>query len=125
MSQIDHVREREAAARADRNAYLFVAVMVFAIVSIDALSQMTEHARDGGAIPTLGIWGGELTSVALTVALFPALLWFTRRVPMEPGGWRTWLPLYVLASLAFSLAHVTGMVALRKLLWPIFSDGTL
>jgi len=123
MSQIDHVREREAAARADRNAYLFVAVTVFAIVSIDALSQMTEHARGGDAIPMLAIWGGELTSLTLTVALFPTLLWFTRRVPMEPGGWRTWLPLYVLASLVFSLAHVTGMAALRKLIWPIFSDN--
>lgn len=123
MSEIDHVREREAAWRADRNAWAFVSVMVFAFVVTSAFSQMTEHAREGFEPPLARIWIGELTSVTLTIALFPALLWFTRRFPIEPGAWARWLPIYALASLVFSVVHIVGMVALRKLVWPLFADG--
>lgn len=59
------------------------------------------------------VW--ETSSGLVALALVPAVVWFTRRHPLHLDNWRRMLPLHVLASLAWSLLHVAGMVALRKL----------
>lgn len=61
------------------------------------------------------VW--ESTSSVVALALVPALVWFTRRVPLHADTWRRALPWYLLASLAWSVLHVGGMVALRKLIY--------
>lgn len=60
-------------------------------------------------------WSGS--SAALQLALVPALLWFTRRWPLHLDTWRRNLAWYVPASMAWSVLHVAGMVALRKLVY--------
>ncbi|MGH8085630.1 MAG: LytTR family DNA-binding domain-containing protein [Lysobacter sp.] len=66
-------------------------------------------------------WWQPLTwswsSALLSLALVPALLWFTRRWPLHLDTWRQNLPWYLLASVVWSLLHVVGMVALRKLVY--------
>jgi len=57
------------------------------------------------------------SSALVTLALVPALLWFTRRWPLHLDTWRRNLPVYVLASVGWSGLHVGGMVALRKLVY--------
>lgn len=58
------------------------------------------------------VW--EWSSSLVALALVPALVWFTRRVPLHLDTWRQALPLHVIGSLLWSLLHVIGMVALRK-----------
>ena len=59
------------------------------------------------------VW--EFSSGVLMLALVPLLVVFTRRFPLHWDTWRRQLPWHLLASVAFSLIHVVGMVALRKL----------
>lgn len=59
------------------------------------------------------VW--ETSSGLLMLALVPALVWYTRRFPLHWDTWRKHLPWHLLASIVFSLVHVVGMVALRKL----------
>ena len=59
------------------------------------------------------IW--EWSSSLVALALVPAVVWYTRRVPLHLDAWRRALPLHVFGSLAWSILHVAGMVALRKL----------
>jgi hypothetical protein len=59
------------------------------------------------------VWEGS--SAILMLALVPAVVLFTRRFPLHWDTWRRQLPWYLLASLAYSLLHVAGMVALRVL----------
>ena len=59
------------------------------------------------------VW--EWSSSLVMLALVPTLVWFTRRVPLHLDTWRRALPLHLVASVAWSLLHVAGMVALRKL----------
>ena len=59
------------------------------------------------------VW--EWSSSLVMLALVPVLVWFTRRVPLHLDTWRRALPLHLVASVAWSLLHVAGMVALRKL----------
>ncbi len=59
------------------------------------------------------VW--ETSSGLLLLALLPLLVWFTRRNPLHWDTWRRALPLHLAASIVFCLAHVVGMVLLRKL----------
>lgn len=56
----------------------------------------------------------EFSSHAMVLALMPAVVAFTRRHPPSLLQWRRTLALYLPASLAWSVVHVAGMVALRK-----------
>ena len=60
-------------------------------------------------------WVWEWSSTLLMLALVPALVWYTRRFPLHWDTWRRQLPWHLLGSVLFSLLHVVGMVALRKL----------
>jgi hypothetical protein len=76
---------------------------------------LMDARREGIAIaawePAVWEWSSHLVALALV----PALVWFTRRVPLHRDTWRRALPVLLLGSLAWSLMHVAGMVALRKL----------
>lgn len=58
------------------------------------------------------VW--EASSAIAALALVPAVVWFTRRWPLHLDNWRRMLPLHLLGSVAWSLLHVAGMVAIRK-----------
>jgi hypothetical protein len=59
------------------------------------------------------VW--EISSGVLWLSLIPVIVWFTRRYPLLWDRWRQWIPAHFAASIAISLVHVCGMVALRKL----------
>ncbi|WP_119718182.1 LytTR family DNA-binding domain-containing protein [Cognatilysobacter tabacisoli] len=59
------------------------------------------------------VW--ETSSGVVMLALIPAVVWFSRRFPLHWDTLRRVLPWHVLGSVVFSVAHVLGMVALRKL----------
>lgn len=72
-----------------------------------------EHvrSRDGVASWEPVVW--EISSSLMILALAPAVVAFTRRWPLHWDTWRRRWPLYVMASVAWSLLHVGGMVGLR------------
>lgn len=67
------------------------------------------------------VW--ESTSSVVALVLVPAVVWFTRRVPLHADTWRRALPWYLLASLVWSVLHVAGMVALRKVIYVTQGDS--
>lgn len=67
------------------------------------------------------VW--EWSSVLVLLALVPAVVLFTRRFPLHWDTWRRALPAHLLASVAFSLAHVLAMVALRKAAYALQGDS--
>lgn len=58
------------------------------------------------------VW--EWSSNLVLLALVPAIVLFTRQLPLHLDTWRRQLPWYLLASVAYSLAHVLAMVAVRE-----------
>jgi hypothetical protein len=58
------------------------------------------------------VW--EWSSNLVWLALIPAIIAFERRFPLHVGAFRRNLPWHVLASMAVSILHVLGMVAIRK-----------
>ena len=80
--------------------------------SLVALIEMRRRNPDFPAWEPV-VW--ESSSALLMLALLPLVVWFTRRFPLHWDDWPRRLPLYLLASLVFSVLHVGGMVGLREL----------
>ncbi|TAA46327.1 LytTR family DNA-binding domain-containing protein [Pseudoxanthomonas winnipegensis] len=59
------------------------------------------------------VW--ECSSHLMWLAMVWPIAWFTRRYPFHWDTWRRQLPRHLLFSVAVSVTHVSGMVALRTL----------
>ena len=77
-----------------------------------------DHARTAAWEP----WVWEWTSSILILALIPAVLAVERRWPFRFDTWRRSLPWHLLATVPFSLIHVTGMTVLRRLAYAVVGE---
>src|SRR3546814_8960140 len=75
---------------------------------------LMDAQRDDHALPAWqpALWEGS--SALVSLLLLPGLLALCSRWPMHADTWRRRLPLYVGASVAWSVVHVVGMVLVRK-----------
>ena len=83
--------------------------------SFNSVTSTIDHA----AQPAWQPWSWEWSSALVFLALLPAVIAAERRWPFRFDTWRRSLPLHLLVSVPFSLAHVSGMVALRKLAYVV------
>ncbi len=67
------------------------------------------------------VW--ESSSALVSLALVPGVVWFTRRYPLRLDDWRRLLALHLVGSLAWSILHVAGMVAIRKAIYASVGDS--
>lgn len=86
-----------------------------ALYGSSALFNSVTAAMDHPNQPAWQPWSWEWSSALLTLALVPAVVAAGQRWPLRLDSWRQSLPWHFLASIAFSLIHVGGMVVLRKL----------
>lgn len=83
--------------------------------AVNGLFNSINARLDHPELPAWQPWAWEWSSAALMLALVPAVAVATGRWPLRSAGWQTSLPRHLAASVVFSLLHVGGMVALRKL----------
>ena len=83
--------------------------------SLTTLMEIRRHQSDTHSWEP-ALWESSSALMWLLV-LVPAIAWFTRRYPLHWDNWRRRLPWYLLASVAVSLLHVAGMVAIRVLVY--------
>lgn len=83
--------------------------------TVNSVTVLMDYQRDGRPIQAWEPMVWEWSSALMSLALVPAVLWFTRRYPLHFDTWRGRLPLYLAASVGWSLLHVLGMVGIRKL----------
>ena len=128
--------EREAEMAIDRGvgrqAFVIGAAFMLAFGVVNATSILIAADREGAAVPAAMPFVEELSSVGVFIALFPLVALFVRRLPLLVETWPMRLACHVAASFVFSAAHVTGMVMIRKALFPllfskpyIFFENTL
>ncbi len=92
----------------------WIAVFVAGAAS-NVLTDAVDAWREGERFDWLPPVISQGSSIAASLLLLPFLLAAIRRWPVQWDNWKRRLPLYLLGSIAWSLAHVAGMVALRKL----------
>lgn len=81
-------------------------------VIFNSVDERIDHA---GRIAPWEPWVWESSSALVFLALLPAVIAAERRWPVRFDTWWRNLPLHALLSVPFSLIHVGGMIALRKL----------
>ncbi|KLD72489.1 LytTR family DNA-binding domain-containing protein [Xanthomonas pisi] len=100
------------------------AVMIWSLVFYlsalgNTLTIWLAGRRDGEAIVLWQLLSWELSSATTSLLLLPAMFWLCARWPLHADVWRRRVPLYLAAALGWWLAHVAGMVLLRKLVYAL------
>ena len=85
------------------------------LYGLDATLNSVTSTIDHPGLRAWQPWCWEWSSAVLLLALVPAVIALERRWPFRLTTWRQSLPLHLPASVLFSLVHVGGMIALRKL----------
>ncbi len=96
---------------------LFFAVLLTASAVDNSYTVAADRAGMGYPLPLVVPMVWEFSSHLLTFALIPLLAWWLARFPFTRENWWRSVPAHVLATAPFSLAHVEGMILLRKLLY--------
>lgn len=99
-------------------------VAVFGIsAAANTVVTLMDARRDGTALAPWqpALWEGS--SALVSLLLVPPLLFLCSRWPMHADNWLRRLPGYVLASIAWSLLHVLGMVLVRKAGYALVGDS--
>lgn len=113
--------DRGRAEAAERRAFWLACQFIWSTLILSwfvaAMSIDTEFARDGRMGPPFFAWVTEGSSRLVAALIVPAVLMLGLRAPLEPGRWRTSLPVHLLGFLAFTALHVTGMVLIREGVW--------
>lgn len=81
----------------------------------NGLIEQIDHSHTAAWEP----WVWESSSSILILALIPFVIALERRWAFRFDTWRHSLPRHLLATLPFSLVHVMGMVALRKMAYAL------
>ncbi|NHK27793.1 LytTR family transcriptional regulator [Parvularcula flava] len=127
MSEQRHHPQLEAEQARDRRtdmwAWLAVIIITLGFFLVDIVSEMTDgtYAGDPARWHQFVFFDGS--SIVVLFALFPVLLWLTRRWPLSLQEWKSVLPIYALASVGWSGLHIAGMVTIRKVLYPVLFEG--
>lgn len=105
--------------RVEWPAILFIAAVASVVAIINATSAIMESQTGGASIDARAAWLYEISSVIMVVLLCPIAGWMVWKVPPPiEASWRMWARvagLHLVAACLFSVLHIAGMVALRKL----------
>lgn len=112
MSGLNHYLKHERAY-----VVLMWCVFLFFETTINATTILMEWIEDGVARPAWVPFVLEYTSGIAIMILFPLVLWFEKRVPLNWQVLRRNIPWHIPASIVFSILHIVLMAAMRM---PIF-----
>ena len=100
----------------------FFAVLLVVVATSNVFTEIADRANEGIRIAAWEPASWEFSSIVCVWLLVPALGWWLRQFPLIHSGWSRDLPAHLIATLPFSLLHVSGMVALRDLIYRLMGS---
>lgn len=101
-------------------------LVVFGYMSFEAVVRSTslimEYENRGNPVEAWKPFVWEFTSTYMIVLLVPLIIMFDERYPIARKDWFKRLLIHIPLSILFSLVHVLGMVAIRKLIFTSMGD---
>lgn len=101
-------------------------LILFCFLNIEAAVRSTslimEYANRGAPLEAWKPFVWEYTSTYVVFILIPFVLMFDERYPIASKNWLSRLLIHLPLSMVFSIAHITGMVGIRKLIFSAADD---
>jgi len=101
-------------------------LFIFCFISIEAAvrsaSLIMEYDGRGTPIETWKPFVWEYTSTYVAFIIMPFILLFDERYPLGSKKWRSRALMHVPLSMVYSVLHISGMVAIRKLIFISMDD---
>lgn len=113
--------EALADARADRRTWVFILILTLVswlVLASSTFDDLTRSGKDPGFEP----WVREFASHSASLICFAIIPVMLSRFPVSAQTLVRSLPAHFIASVLFSLVHVSLMVSMRKLTYPILFD---
>lgn len=95
----------------------FFPAYIVATNLVNASSVLIEYDRMGRSIDAWKPFVWEFSSGALFLALIPFLVMIDRRRPFQAETWPSTLSMHAALTVPFSVIHVAGMVAIRRVVY--------
>jgi LytTr DNA-binding domain len=92
-----------------------VAGVSVTLAVLNSTSALMEARAGGEVLDARAPWVYEFSSIIFVIALTPLVARAVALFPPKRGRWLRFVPGHIASATAFSLAHIAGMVALRKL----------
>ena len=99
--------------------WLIAAAFLAVVGVVNASTLVTDAAREGRTLDPRVPWILEYSSIAVIVALVPAVALYERWFPITSESWRKAVLAHLAGSLVFSGLHVAGMILLRHAAYAI------
>ncbi|MBO6504515.1 MAG: LytTR family transcriptional regulator [Kordiimonadaceae bacterium] len=103
---------------------LTIAVITLLIGVVNVQTSISDAANLGRELSPLKESLGEYTSIFIIILMLAPVFAFFDTYPITRQNWQKRAVPYLGASVAFSLVHVSLMVLVRKLLWPMLIGGS-
>ena len=105
--------------RVEWRPWLALVAVGLIVIFVNATSGLMEAQQDGRDLQVWEPFVWEISSLVWSLALAPLIGLAVLRAPPARDTLLRFIPLHAGLSLAFSLIHVAGMVALRKLVYAL------
>jgi DNA-binding LytR/AlgR family response regulator len=99
--------------------WLIAAAFLAAVGVVNASTLIVDAMREGRTLDPRVPWILEFSSIAVIIALVPAVALYERRFPITSENWRVGILAHLAGSLVFSGLHVAGMILLRHAAYAI------
>ena len=107
-----------------RHWKLFVIAFCYVILeaTVRATSLIMEYNGRGDPLEAWKPFVWEYSSTWVAFSLVPFIMVFDERYPISTNSWPKRLAMHIPLSMVFSFIHITGMVAVRKLVFLSVND---
>ncbi len=116
-SKSEHPQDRETLMRRHVRLWqiVFFAALFAAFSTANIFTTLANKANDGIYLSPWepAVW--EYSSALFIWLLIPGIAWFNNRFLIGARTWKWTIPSHLLATIPYSIIHVSGMVELRKL----------
>ncbi len=106
------------------HSFLIIFVIASLVLSLRMGNALSDYRQMGMANDRLWqafVW--EATSIYVMGALIPLVFMFVKSFPMTKSSWKQLVPLYLFASVVYSLMHVVSMGFLRTSIAHLMGDS--
>lgn len=122
METTHHNPEISADKRADRLAFVYIAVFTFLSWAMLSNADHLESIREGLNVSWIEAWLTQGTSHIAILIVIAALPFFLSRFPLNLENWVRRVPLYCIGFGLFSAVHIILMMVFRTLTFPLLLD---